>query len=200
MVAMTENDSIPSLENLVSDKAAWLYFCPWYMNYLTSEQNNPVDNLVEVYKSDYCITLDELPDLKKYPIGGENGTSSTATTTKAAVTTTTAKPTATTTADKAATTTAKPTTTTTAVSTTTAKPANGKKGDANLDGRVDISDAVLVMQSLANPSKYGESGTDKNHLTAEGKLNADVVGNDGITNLDALEIQKYTLRLIEEFK
>ena len=200
MVAMTENDSIPSLENLVSDKAAWLYFCPWYMNYLTSEQNNPVDNLVEVYKSDYCITLDELPDLKKYPIGGENGTSSTATTTKAAVTTTTAKPTATTTADKAATTTAKPTTTTTAVSTTTAKPAKGKKGDANLDGRVDISDAVLVMQSLANPSKYGESGTDKNHLTAEGKLNADVVGNDGITNLDALEIQKYTLRLIEEFK
>ena len=200
MVAMTENDSIPSLENLVSDKAAWLYFCPWYMNYLTSEQNNPVDNLVEVYKSDYCITLDELPDLKKYPIGGENGTSSTATTTKAAVTTTTAKPTATTTADKAATTTAKPTTTTTAVSTTTAKPAKGKKGDANLDSRVDISDAVLVMQSLANPSKYGESGTDKNHLTAEGKLNADVVGNDGITNLDALEIQKYTLRLIEEFK
>ena len=50
MVAMTENDSIPSLENLVNDKAAWLYFCPWYMNYLTSEQNNPVDNLIEVYR------------------------------------------------------------------------------------------------------------------------------------------------------
>ncbi len=68
MVAMTENDSIPSLENLVNDKAAWLYFCPWYMNYLTSEQNNPVENLVEIYQSEYCITLDELPDLKSYPI------------------------------------------------------------------------------------------------------------------------------------
>ena len=68
MVAMSENDSIPSLENLLNDKAAWLYFCPWYMNYLTSEQNNPVDNLVEIYQSDYCITLDELPDLKTYPI------------------------------------------------------------------------------------------------------------------------------------
>ncbi len=68
MVAMTENDSIPSLENLLNDKAAWLYFCPWYMNYLTSEQNNPVDNLIEIYQSDYCITLDELPDLKSYPI------------------------------------------------------------------------------------------------------------------------------------
>lgn len=72
MVAMTENDSIPSLENLVNDKAAWLYFCPWYMNYLTSEQNNPVDNLIEIYTSDYCITLDELPDLKKYPITGSS--------------------------------------------------------------------------------------------------------------------------------
>ncbi len=68
MVAMTENDSIPSLENLVNDKAAWLYFCPWYMNYLTSEQNNPLENLIEIYQSEYCITLDELPDLKTYPI------------------------------------------------------------------------------------------------------------------------------------
>lgn len=79
MVAMSENDSIPSLENLVNDKAAWLYFCPWYMNYLTSEQNNPVENLVEIYNSEYCITLDELPDLKKYPINtGEPTTKPTA--------------------------------------------------------------------------------------------------------------------------
>ncbi len=68
IVAMTENDTIPSLENLQKDKAAWLYFCPWYMNYLTSEQNNPAENLKEIYNSEYCITLDELPDLKTYPI------------------------------------------------------------------------------------------------------------------------------------
>ena len=36
------------------------------MNYLTSEQNNPVDNLIEIYNSDYCITLDELPDWSTY--------------------------------------------------------------------------------------------------------------------------------------
>ena len=52
-------------------------FLPWYQNFLNSEQNNPVDNLVEIYNSDYCITLDELPDLKSYPYdesayGGEN--------------------------------------------------------------------------------------------------------------------------------
>lgn len=71
MVTMSENDSIPSLENLLNDKAGWLYFCPWYMNYLTSEQNNPVDNLIEIYNSEYCITLDELPDLKSYPMAEE---------------------------------------------------------------------------------------------------------------------------------
>lgn len=74
MVAMTENDTIPSLENLLKDKASWLYFCPWYMNYLTSEQNNPVDNLIEIYQSEYCITLDELPDLKSYPMAEEQPT------------------------------------------------------------------------------------------------------------------------------
>jgi mannan endo-1,4-beta-mannosidase len=71
MVTMSENDSIPSLENLLNDKAGWLYFCPWYMNYLTSKQNNPVDNLIEIYNSEYCITLDELPDLKSYPMADE---------------------------------------------------------------------------------------------------------------------------------
>lgn len=71
MITMSENDSIPSLENLQNDKAGWLYFCPWYMNYLTSEQNNPVDNLIEIYNSEYCITLDELPDLKSYPMAEE---------------------------------------------------------------------------------------------------------------------------------
>jgi len=41
------------------------------MNYLTSEQNNPVENLNEIYNSEYCITLDELPDLKSYPMADE---------------------------------------------------------------------------------------------------------------------------------
>ena len=77
MVTMSENDTIPSLENLINDKAGWLYFCPWYMTYLTSEQNNPVDNLIEIYNSDYCITLDELPDLKSYPISDEKQPSTT---------------------------------------------------------------------------------------------------------------------------
>lgn len=157
MVAMTENDSIPSLENLVNDKAAWLYFCPWYMNYLTSEQNNPVDNLVEIYTSEYCITLDELPDLKSYPI-----------------------------------------------SETPPQSTSGNEdivwGDSNCDGEVNMADAVLIMQSISNPDKYGINGTAKGHITAQGQSNGDVAENgNGITSKDALEIQKYKLGIIKDF-
>ncbi len=69
-------------------------------------------------------------------------------------------------------------------------------GDANMDGTVDLSDAVLIMQSLANPDKYGLKGTDENHITEQGTANADVEGGDGMTVNDALVIQKYLLGLI----
>ena len=68
MVAMSENDSIPTVGNLTAEKAGWLYFCPWYdggsdsTNFLTNELFNKKDDLIEMYQSDYCITLDELPD------------------------------------------------------------------------------------------------------------------------------------------
>ena len=101
------------------------------------------------------------------------------------------------------TTTAAETTTTKATETTAAEttasqttvPTPGGKvtlwGDANCDGTVDVSDAVIIMQSLSNPSKYS--------LTEQGKLNGDVNKNgDGITNADALSIQKYKLELIKE--
>lgn len=69
LVTMSENDTIPKVSNLTNESAGWLYFCPWYGWWLTGEQNNPVNWVVEMYKSDYCITLDELPNLKSYPIG-----------------------------------------------------------------------------------------------------------------------------------
>ena len=64
MVVMSENDTIPSLDNLTADKAAWLYFCPWYQRYLT--ELNDHNELKKLYQSDYCITLDELPDWNTY--------------------------------------------------------------------------------------------------------------------------------------
>ena len=68
------------------------------------------------------------------------------------------------------------------------------KGDANCDGQIDLSDAVIIMQSLANPNKYGIDGTAEHHLTEQGKLNGDMNG-DGLTVGDAQAIQKKLLGL-----
>lgn len=75
----------------------------------------------------------------------------------------------------------------------------GLRGDANCDGGVDMSDVVMIMQSLANPNKYGINGTDSNHITEQGQLNGDVEGRkNGITGSDALEIQRYLLGIVKE--
>lgn len=63
MVAMTENDTVPSVQNLTEEKAGWLYFCPWYGEHLMSSAFNYPATLTTLYQSDYVITLDELPDL-----------------------------------------------------------------------------------------------------------------------------------------
>lgn len=64
-------------------------------------------------------------------------------------------------------------------------------GDSNCDGNIDLSDAVLIMQTLSNPSKF--------KLTDQGRINADCYNvGDGVTNADALAIQKYKLSLITE--
>ena len=63
-----------------------------------------------------------------------------------------------------------------------------RSGDASLDGDTNISDAVLVMQTICNPSKY--------QLSQRGSFNADVNNtNDGITVKDALGIQMKLLGL-----
>ena len=64
MVAMTENDTVPSLQNLIEEKSGWLYFCPWYGEHLMSSAFNDLATLTILYQSDYVITLDELPDLR----------------------------------------------------------------------------------------------------------------------------------------
>ena len=56
-------------------------------------------------------------------------------------------------------------------------------GDTDCDGKVNINDAVFVMQSIANPDKY--------KISEQGKANADVVGDgNGITLSDAIAIQE----------
>ena len=127
MVVMSENDTIPSLENMLRDKAAWLYFCPWYQRYLT-ELNDPAE-LKTLYTSEYCITLDELPDWDTYdPELPEVTTSTTAATT---------------------------TSTTTATTVTGTAPA-AAVGDVDCSGEVNILDAVLLARLIGDDVRDDE--------------------------------------------
>ena len=65
------------------------------------------------------------------------------------------------------------------------------KGDANLDGRVSISDSVAILQYIANSTKF--------NLAGESLDNADVDGTPGVSGKDAAIIQLYDAGLITEF-
>ena len=94
------------------------------------------------------------------------------------------------------------TTTTEETTTTTEEPATEEEttttleqlpqivwGDANLDGNVTISDAVAILQSMANSDKYG--------LEEQGRLNADVYENgSGVTGKDAAVIQLVDAKIL----
>lgn len=70
-------------------------------------------------------------------------------------------------------------------------------GDANFDDKLDISDAVMILQAIANPQKYGTNGYDQNHLTLQGEVNSDCYRpGTGMTSMDALAIQKSVLGLV----
>lgn len=154
MAAIMENSTIPSLSNLTTEKASWLYFCTWYDNgqdnFLTGDDYNNSATVAELGKSDYCINLEDLPkDL--YKSSGED-------------------------------------------------PILKVKlyGDANNNGKIEIADAVLIMQAIANKDAFGVGGTDAYALTPQGKVNADCYdpGSD-LTGLDALAVQRKLVNLVE---
>lgn len=74
------------------------------------------------------------------------------------------------------------------------EPSNPNKimyGDANVDGKVEIADATLILQYLTNKDEYS--------LTAQGMINADVYDvGDGVTASDALAIQKLDAGIYKE--
>lgn len=174
MVAMAENDSVPSLNNMSVEHAYWLYFCPWYDTdespFVSGEKYQDHAELKALYNSDFCITLDELPeDLFSKTVTPQPTTS----------------------------TTSKPVTTTTTTKSGTTVPDDIAYGDTNCDGDISLADAILVLQAIANSDKYGVGGTDKNAVTEQGWINADCnLSRDGVTPTDALAIQKSILKLI----
>ncbi|MBQ8297250.1 MAG: beta-mannosidase [Ruminococcus sp.] len=159
MIAMSENDTVPTVENMVVEDAGWLYFCPWYTDHIMSDRYQDPEALTAVYQSDYCITLDELPE-NLYVLSGEDPQPAT--------------PAPTTEPD---------------VPTTTDGGEDIVYGDADGDGVVGISDAVKIMSYVTDKEKYP--------LTDAQIEIADVYQKgDGLSNMDALSIQKKLAQLL----
>ena len=68
MVAMAENDCFSTIDNITSEKAGWLYFMTWYdggsddINFVSDPRFNTKEDTIAMYQSEYCVTLDELPE------------------------------------------------------------------------------------------------------------------------------------------
>ena len=67
---------------------------------------------------------------------------------------------------------------------------NAVDGDANNDGQITVADAVAVLQCIANTEKYP--------MSEQGRFNADIDGEDGITGGDASAIQKIDAGIWDE--
>jgi|HigsolmetaAR201D_1030396.scaffolds.fasta_scaffold01539_10 Beta-mannanase len=64
MIALSECGSIPSPDNLIKDKASWLWFMPWYGNFVRNASYNSLEFWKEVLHNEYVITLDKMPSFK----------------------------------------------------------------------------------------------------------------------------------------
>ncbi len=175
------------------EKAEIMWIVP---STIAGSKNNFIDPTGELYFGYYygeadAISIDNIEVYYNVPTTTTTTTkATTTTTTTTSATTTTTKATSTTTTS--ATTTTQTTTSTEATTTTTATAPELKVtlwGDVNVDGEVNISDAVLIMQSISNPSEYP--------VSEQGQLNGDVIDHGSkFTNMDALAIQMSQAKLI----
>jgi aspartate 1-decarboxylase len=69
MITLSENGPVPDPDNLVADKAGWSWFMPWYGYFIRDGIVNPLSHWQKVMNHDYVVTLDEMPDMKSYPLG-----------------------------------------------------------------------------------------------------------------------------------
>ena len=67
---------------------------------------------------------------------------------------------------------------------------NYTDGDANCDDKLTVSDAVAVLQYIVNREKYP--------MSEQGRFNADIDGEEGITGGDAIAIQKIDAGIWDE--
>ncbi len=182
MVSMPENDSIPSLSNMQIEQAKWLYFCTWYdesssPKFISGEEYQNPETVKELYQSDYCITLDELPEDLFKRSGTQSPTEEDPTGTE--------PPTEETTGTQDPTGTEPPTK---EDPTGTTDKDGIVYGDADLNDNVDILDVILLNRSVLG----------KSELTEQGLKNVDFNRNGTAEPSEALSIMKYIVQILSE--
>lgn len=143
MVAMSENDTIPGLDNMVIENANWLYFCPWYGEYIMSENNQDVAELKKIYNSDYCLTLDEMPE-DLYKMNGISEQPPVTTVSQTSIPDDT---------------------------TTSSKPDDVKYGDIDGDGKADLNDVTYLSLFLLNDIDFADDQKKAADVNGDGDIN-----------------------------
>ncbi len=73
-IALTENGCVMDPDKVMRDNARWLFWGTWSdpftmkMGVVINEEYTTKDLLIKAYNHERVLTLDELPDLKNYPI------------------------------------------------------------------------------------------------------------------------------------
>lgn len=71
LITLSENGPVPDPDILVADRAYWSWFMPWWGYFIRDGIVNPLSHWQKVMNHGYVITLDEMPDLKNYPVSDE---------------------------------------------------------------------------------------------------------------------------------
>lgn len=66
MLTISECGSMPDVDNLIADGAAWSWWMPWYGDFTRSSDHNTLTLWQKMFAHDYVITLDEMPLLRTY--------------------------------------------------------------------------------------------------------------------------------------
>ncbi|WP_161888507.1 glycosyl hydrolase [Pontibacter russatus] len=66
MLTLSEVGSIPDVDDLIKDGAAWSWFMPWYGGYTRDSKHNSLDLWKKLFAHEYVLTLDEMPELRTY--------------------------------------------------------------------------------------------------------------------------------------
>lgn len=68
IITLSENGPVPDPDKLVIDQSHWSWFMTWYGDFVHNPTINPLKHWQKVMNHDYVITLDEMPELKSYPL------------------------------------------------------------------------------------------------------------------------------------